>query len=209
MYHLSCAARIRAIDSVEGRLGVVQNACLSPRFGRLFVSDLGLEPPASTNDYHREKKMYRAARFVVLLALFVISPAVAPADNASSDKAAQQVAEIFLKAMGAKSVEDALKVSDTPFVTDQQKILTSKDAIRGYIKAMLDGASPDDMANAILGVVPYEKSRELTDAKVLKIRDQVLKTGDWLVGIGRNNLARGYLFVRIRGSSAAVVGIGF
>ena len=153
--------------------------------------------------------MNRFAGCVLLLTLLVFSPVAAPADSAAADDAARQVAAAFLKAIGGKSVEDALKVCDAPFITDGQKILTSRDAIREYLTSMLAGASPDDMANEILGVVPYEKMREVTDAKVLKVRDQVLKDGDRLVGIGRNKLARGFLLVRMRGSSAAVAGIGF
>ena len=153
--------------------------------------------------------MDRVAKCVLLLAILVFSPVVMAADSSASDDAARQVAAAFLKALAGKNAEDAVKVSDAPFITPEQKILTSKDAVRDYLKTMLAGASPDDLPNAILGVVPYEKSREVTDAKVLKMRDQVLKAGDRLVGIGRDKMARGFLLVRVRGTSAAVVGIGF
>jgi hypothetical protein len=153
--------------------------------------------------------MDRVANCVLLLATLVFSPVVMAADGSAPDDAARQVAAGFLKALAGKNAEDAVKVSDAPFITPEQKILTSKDAVRDYLKTMLAGASPDDLPNAILGVVPYEKSREVTDAKVLKMRDQVLKAGDRLVGIGRDKMGRGFLLVRVRGTSAAVVGIGF
>ena len=151
--------------------------------------------------------MNRIAGCALLLTILVVSPLVTAAET-TADDAARQAAAAFLKAIGARNLDDAMKVSDAPFITDEQKILASRDAVRDYLKAMLAGASPDDMANAVLAVVPYEKSREATDAKVLKLRDQVLKSGDRLVGIGRNKMARGFLLVRVRGSSAAVVGIG-
>ena len=152
--------------------------------------------------------MSRVASGLLLFSMLVFSPIAAPADGTAADDVARQAAAAFLKALGKKNAEDAVKVSDAPFITPEQKVLATKDAVREYLKAMLAGASPDDLPNAILGVVPYEKSRDVTDAKVLKVRDQVLKAGDRLVGIGRDKMARGFLLVRIRGTAAAVVGIG-
>jgi hypothetical protein len=145
--------------------------------------------------------------FASALTLLLCLPGLPFAADTASDAAARQVATVFLQALGAKNLDQAVKVSDTPFITDDGKVLKSKTDVKAYLQSSLAGGS-DDIPNAILGVVPYEKLRGVTDAKVLKVRDQILKAGDFMVGMGRNGMARGYLFVKVRGTDAAVVGIG-
>ena len=151
--------------------------------------------------------MKTIVRLGYALALLLCQPGLPFAADAAPDAAARQVATVFLQALGAKNLDQALKVSDTPFITDDGKVLKSKTDVKAYLQSSLAGGS-DDIPNAILGVVPYEKARGVTDAKALKVRDQVLKAGDFMVGMGRNGLARGYLFVKVRGADVAVVGIG-
>ena len=145
--------------------------------------------------------------FFYALALLLCLPGSSFAADAATEAAAKQVATVFLQALGAKNVDQAVKVSDAPFITDDGKVLKSKADVKVYLQSSLAGGS-DDIPNAVLGVVPYEKARGATDAKMLKVRDQVLKAGDLLVGMGRNGAARGYLFVKVRGTDVAVVGIG-
>ena len=152
--------------------------------------------------------MKRIAHYALSIAMLGLALYAAPAASDPGEDSARQAVTAFLKAIATKNVDAILKTTDAPFLTDGLILLKTKDQVRKYLNDEIASAPANEMADSILGVIPYEKSREITDPRMLKERDKVLKNGDYLVGIGRNQLSRGWLLVKVRGGRAAIVGIG-
>ena len=152
--------------------------------------------------------MIRFARFTLSIVMLGFALYAAPAASDPGEDSARQAVTAFLKAIATKNVDAILKTTGVPFLTDGLVLLKTRDQVRKYLSEEIASAPANEMADSILGVMSYEKSRGVTDPRMLKERDKVLKTGDYLVGIGRNQVSRGLLLVRVRGGSAAVVGIG-
>lgn len=127
---------------------------------------------------------------------------------ADADTVARQIATEFLKAMAAKNVAAIMKLADAPFVNDDGVLLKSKAEVQAYFQKVLATADPKDMPNEIIGVMAYEKARPVTDASRVKIRDQLLKPNDRMVGVGSKKLLCCYVLVKLNGDTATVVGMG-
>jgi hypothetical protein len=147
-------------------------------------------------------------RALLAFALLAFAPRIATADAALND-AASDAAMAFMKALRKKDVGAALLFVDAPFLVEDAQLLATKDDVKAYLTTLLGGIEPSELPNAVLGILDYDQSRAATEAKVLKLRDAVLGTGDLLIATGRNGLSRGVLLVKAGGGKPVVVGVGY
>ena len=67
---------------------------------------------------NEEAYMKTIIRFAHALALLLCLPGLPFAADAASETAAKQVATVFLQALGGTTLDQAVRVSDAPFIMD-------------------------------------------------------------------------------------------
>jgi hypothetical protein len=84
-----------------------------------------------------------------------------------SPELARAAATSFIARLQAKDAAGAVALCDAPFITHEQKTLTSIVEVRKYFDAMIPNVPPDQQPNAVLSVKPYAETRNETADEVL------------------------------------------
>jgi len=123
-------------------------------------------------------------------------------------KVAQDTVQQFLKAAKAKDLDSLVKLNDVPWYSDGEEILKDRQKLNDFLKRIwIDRASSAQFPSDVLGLIKIGEFGDPFGGERLPATDVVTKD-DWLVFVGQNGIARGFMLVRMRDGVAKVVGAG-
>ena len=141
---------------------------------------------------------------VLALATLVLS-AVAQA-RTITDTEVRELTLAFINALKRSDIDGARRISDVPFLAEDDRLLVSEDEFDAYFREALAIARPDAFPNQVLVVRDFEGTRHLAGPSKLGLRDQVMRSGDVLVVVERSG-ERGVVLIGDRAGEVVVNGI--
>ena len=142
---------------------------------------------------------------VLALAALVLS-AVAQA-RTITDTEVRELTLAFINALKRSDIDGARRISDVPFLAEDDRLLVSEDEFDAYFREALAIARPDAFPNQVLVVRDFEGTRHLAGPSKLGLRDQVMRSGDVLVVVERSG-ERGVVLIGDRDGEVVVNGFG-
>ncbi|HUR54612.1 MAG TPA: hypothetical protein VMZ71_10805 [Gemmataceae bacterium] len=152
-------------------------------------------------------------RCLLAVAVVVFASAGAPAADAPEDLA-KKVALDMLKAIKAKNVDDAVKLTGTPYyfsMDGKDELIEKADVVKDKIKLALD--KPIDEAKLptdVLEVVPLEKAKEKfggKNAERMAVIEKAMGKDGFVVVVGKDGKPAGGFLVAMKDGKAKIVGI--
>jgi hypothetical protein len=154
----------------------------------------------------------RALAVAVLVAVAAPPGAAVDKDKEKDEDKAKEAATAFLKALKAKDVDAALKVSATPFgYRDGEKsvVLDDEAALKKWLKERIDAIKDADaQATEIKGLQSFAALKEkIADADKLKTIEDVIGK-DGFVAVYRADEKMIPILIRMKDGKAKIVGVG-
>src|SRR5262249_43185657 len=155
-----------------------------------------------------------AMRSLLAFAFFAAASATAAAADKPEDLA-KEAAVAFVKAVKARNVDDAVKLTGTPFLLDdagKTTLVEKADEVKEKLKAQIEKLKDTDrIVTDVVEVVPAAKVKDKFGAKADKDDfakgEKAMGKDGFVVVFGRNGDAEGGVLVAMKDGKAKIVGI--
>ena len=152
-------------------------------------------------------------RSLLALALFAVASAASAADK--PEDLAKDAALAFLKAVKARNLDDAVKLTGTPYfvqVGQDGKLLDKADDVKAELKVAFDKpVKEENLPTDVLEVMPAAKAKEMFGPKgkpeTFALVEKAMGKDGFVVILGKDGKPRGGFVVAIQDGKAKIVGV--
>jgi hypothetical protein len=150
----------------------------------------------------------------ILLAVALFTCATAAAADKPEDLA-KDTALAFLKAAKARNLDDAVKLTGTPYFSqkgDEVKLLDKADDVRAALKTGFDRPiNEETFPTDVVEIVPAAKVKEKYGAKTkpetFELIEKALGKDGFVVVLGKDKKPTGGVMIAMKDGKAKIVGI--